>query len=172
MKICPHNTRICSRYSSSLKKFAIFNSLFFPQEFRHQPQQTNPPAVHNTRCPYLIQVLNWFPFLIKWEPPKNMLYRATGPLAGSIRVSLHIRNMMDGVPSTALYTKLYTSYNTQYRSGIEVWYTCEFFCCMVLCVCFTVIYWQYEKKIVKNSYERERERQRHCCPWCNVIKTI
>lgn len=147
MKICPHNTRICSRYSSSLKKICNFNTLFFPQEFRHQPQQTNPPAVHNTRCPYLIQILNWFPFLIKWEPPKNMLYRATGPLAGSIRVSLHIRNTMDGVPSTALYTKLYTSYNTQYISGIEVWYTCEFFCCMVLCVCFTVIDWQYETKL-------------------------
>lgn len=80
------------------------------------------------------------------NPPKNMLYRATGPLAGSIRVSLHIRNMMDGVPSTALYTKLYTSYNTQYISGIEVRYTCEYFCCMVLCG-FTVIYWQYEKNL-------------------------
>lgn len=32
-----------------------------------------------------------------------MLYRATGPLAGSIRVSLHIHNTMDGVPSTALH---------------------------------------------------------------------
>lgn len=123
-----------------------FNTLFFPQEFRHQPQQTNPPAVHNTRCPYLIQVLHWFPFLIKWESPKNMLYRATGPLAGSVRVSLHIRNMMDGVPATALYTKLYSSYNTQYRSGIEVRYTCEYFCCMVLSV-FTVIYWQYKKNL-------------------------
>lgn len=145
MKICPHNTRICSRYSSSLKKFAILILYFFHRNLGINPSRlihqlyTTPGAL--TWSKYLTGSLSWS------NETHKTLYRATGPLAGSIRVSLHIRNMMDGVLSTALYTKLYnTSYNTQYRSGIEVRYTCEYFCCMVLSV-FTVIYWQYKKNL-------------------------
>lgn len=71
MKICPHNTRICSRYSSSLKKFAILILYFFHRNLGINPSRlihqlyTTPGAL--TWSKYFTGSLSWS----NGNPPKT-----------------------------------------------------------------------------------------------------